>query len=417
MVVCGNKKDLDEYREVPVDEVIEYCSKIGSPFMETSAKTGLCVRDSFHAVMEQLMSTDEIVSPSEAKIKFQQIADSEFAERLQTDEFSALKGANVSSSQTRHQNVTVGSRVAAKVALQEETINKIVETERLKREEMDMTLANKLQDKETGDTTGVQTWLSRELIGFNHTKNRIQELRSDDQLAQQLQDEEMAAMLQEKEDKSLANHQEEVAKGELSSLKLARSLTKPVIDPNPYPLNRTGSGNLGRPPVSQELPPMSKSKTFSTKIESPVLKPRPHPMTAKKSNPSLQSVIREVPARETISMGSVPKVGHPFLQTAADQQLFKEREISINQLDANYRPEPPAYSCIDQSKAMSCASDTISCTSESDQSDSLLNITDIPELTPRDVPIPVPDQSELTPVPPPPFSGTSPSKLRNKKKK
>ncbi|KAI6660657.1 Ras-like protein rasD [Oopsacas minuta] len=54
MVVCGNKKDLDEYREVPVDEVIEYCSKIGSPFMETSAKTGLCVRDSFHAVMEQV---------------------------------------------------------------------------------------------------------------------------------------------------------------------------------------------------------------------------------------------------------------------------------------------------------------------------------------------------------------------------
>ena len=54
MVVCGNKKDLDEFRQVPVDEVIEYCSKIGSPFMETSAKTGLCVRDSFYAVMEQV---------------------------------------------------------------------------------------------------------------------------------------------------------------------------------------------------------------------------------------------------------------------------------------------------------------------------------------------------------------------------
>ena len=47
----------------------------------------------------------------------------------------------------------------------------IAETERLKREEMDRTLANKLQ--ETGEAAGVQTWLSRELIGFNHTKNRF----------------------------------------------------------------------------------------------------------------------------------------------------------------------------------------------------------------------------------------------------
>ena len=46
----------------------------------------------------------------------------------------------------------------------------VSETERLKREEMDKTLANKLQ--ETGQAAGVQTWLSRELIGFNHTKNR-----------------------------------------------------------------------------------------------------------------------------------------------------------------------------------------------------------------------------------------------------
>ena len=45
------------------------------------------------------------------------------------------------------------------------------ETERLKREEMDRTLANKLI--ETKEVAGVQTWLSRELIGFNHTKNRF----------------------------------------------------------------------------------------------------------------------------------------------------------------------------------------------------------------------------------------------------
>ena len=69
---------------------------------------------------------DETPSPSEAKNKFQTIADSEFADKLQQEEFCSLKGNNVSSSQVRHQNVTVGSRVAGKVALQEEALYKIV---------------------------------------------------------------------------------------------------------------------------------------------------------------------------------------------------------------------------------------------------------------------------------------------------
>ena len=55
------------------------------------------------------------MSPSEVKVKFQSIADSEFAEKLQQDEFSALKGVNVSTSQTRHH-----------MTLREETLNKIV---------------------------------------------------------------------------------------------------------------------------------------------------------------------------------------------------------------------------------------------------------------------------------------------------
>lgn len=70
--------------------------------------------------------SEEILSPSEVKVKFQSIADSEFAEKLQQDEFSALKGVNVSTSHSRHQNVAVGSKVANRVALQEETLNKIV---------------------------------------------------------------------------------------------------------------------------------------------------------------------------------------------------------------------------------------------------------------------------------------------------
>ena len=70
--------------------------------------------------------SEEILSPSEAKVKFQGIADSEFAEQLQQEEFTSLKGVNVSTSHTRHQNVTVGSRVANRVAIQEETLNMIV---------------------------------------------------------------------------------------------------------------------------------------------------------------------------------------------------------------------------------------------------------------------------------------------------
>ena len=69
---------------------------------------------------------EETVSPGEAKVKFQSIADSEFAEQLQQEEFCSLKGDNVSSSQTRHQTVSVGSRVANKVALQEEALYKII---------------------------------------------------------------------------------------------------------------------------------------------------------------------------------------------------------------------------------------------------------------------------------------------------
>ena len=59
--------------------------------------------------------SEEILSPSEVKVKFQSIADSEFAEKLQQDEFSALKGVNVSTPQTRHH-----------MTLREEILNKIV---------------------------------------------------------------------------------------------------------------------------------------------------------------------------------------------------------------------------------------------------------------------------------------------------
>ena len=70
--------------------------------------------------------SDEALSPQEAKLKFQSQADMGMAQRMQEEEFSHLREGNVSTSQSRHQTVTVGSKVAAKVALQEQTLNKIV---------------------------------------------------------------------------------------------------------------------------------------------------------------------------------------------------------------------------------------------------------------------------------------------------
>ena len=239
---------------------------------------------------------------------------------------------------------------------------------------------------------------------------RIQELRADEQIAQNIQDEEMAAMLQEKEDSKLANQMEEITLAEESSVKLARSLSKPVTE-SPSQFTRIGSGSLGR---NQEQSHMPRSRTFGAKTESPVLNKKSRPPIAKKSNTAIQSVIVEA-SREAIPIGSVPQVGHPFLQTPEDQQLFKEREMSLDgQSNPSVlaRPEPPSYSQIDQSN-LSLQSEA----TESDQSDSLL----VPEDSANY--LTVSDQSavelkeEPTPLPPPPFSGVSPSKLRHNKKR
>lgn len=65
-------------------------------------------------------------------------------------------------------------------------------------------------------------------------------MRADEQIAQSIEDEEMAAVLQEKEDKKLANQMEEIALAEESSVKLARSLSRPVVE-TPRPVVETPS--------------------------------------------------------------------------------------------------------------------------------------------------------------------------------
>jgi GTPase KRas protein len=54
MVIVGNKKDLDSHRQVPFDEVALYCRSIRCPFIETSAKTGLNIREAFQLLIEQV---------------------------------------------------------------------------------------------------------------------------------------------------------------------------------------------------------------------------------------------------------------------------------------------------------------------------------------------------------------------------
>ena len=238
---------------------------------------------------------------------------------------------------------------------------------------------------------------------------RIQELRADEQMAQNIQDGEMTAMLQEKEDKQLANQMTETALAEESTVNLARSLSKPAVDSTSQ-FTRTGSGSMVH---TQNQSQMSRSRTFGFKTVSPVLNQKPRPPVAKKSNNYVQSVME--PVREIRPIGLVPQVGHPFLQTPEDQQLFKEREKSLDgqsNPSVSVRPDPPSYSQINQSN-LSLQSEPPA----SDQSDSL----PVPQV-PANY-LPVSDQSavelqeEPTPLPPPPFSGVSPSKLRHNKKR
>lgn len=56
MVIVANKLDLEGEREVNKDEVLEYCNsaEVNMPLIETSAKTGLNVEESFQLMMQQI---------------------------------------------------------------------------------------------------------------------------------------------------------------------------------------------------------------------------------------------------------------------------------------------------------------------------------------------------------------------------
>lgn len=57
MVIIGNKSDLRSERTVTTKEAEEYCRGVNCPYLETSAKTGNNVAESFHEVVRQIAKT------------------------------------------------------------------------------------------------------------------------------------------------------------------------------------------------------------------------------------------------------------------------------------------------------------------------------------------------------------------------
>eukprot|EP00123_Amoebidium_parasiticum_P019614 comp27851_c0_seq1/m.47180 comp27851_c0_seq1/g.47180 ORF comp27851_c0_seq1/g.47180 comp27851_c0_seq1/m.47180 type:complete len:197 (-) comp27851_c0_seq1:77-667(-) len=54
-VVIGNKKDLDDKRTVSQEEAAAFCKQINCPYLETSAKTGENVYQSFEQVVREVV--------------------------------------------------------------------------------------------------------------------------------------------------------------------------------------------------------------------------------------------------------------------------------------------------------------------------------------------------------------------------
>ena len=65
----GSKCDLEEHREVSVDEGKELARKFKCPFFETSAKARLNVEESFSEVVRQIKKRRQQNNPTPAPVK------------------------------------------------------------------------------------------------------------------------------------------------------------------------------------------------------------------------------------------------------------------------------------------------------------------------------------------------------------
>ena len=56
-VLVGNKVDLDDQRQVPLDEAQDFANKNSIGFIETSAKTGVNVTEAFESLVKRIPRT------------------------------------------------------------------------------------------------------------------------------------------------------------------------------------------------------------------------------------------------------------------------------------------------------------------------------------------------------------------------
>jgi len=69
IVVAGNKSDLEQFREVPIEEGKQYCAPFQIPFLEVSAKARLNVEHAFEEVVRQIIKMKPPASHAQQKKK------------------------------------------------------------------------------------------------------------------------------------------------------------------------------------------------------------------------------------------------------------------------------------------------------------------------------------------------------------
>ena len=75
MIIVGNKRDLEDERELAHDIAEDYAASIRVPYIETSAKTGYHIQDAFELMMAEIDRTNPELLIQKTKGKHSQSSD------------------------------------------------------------------------------------------------------------------------------------------------------------------------------------------------------------------------------------------------------------------------------------------------------------------------------------------------------